>query len=167
MTLSAVLLASTGATFLLQSLLMAIDEFIYHHRRGLGRFERWGHAADTLLFLAALIIPALTAPNSATLTTYVIAGVLSAAAITKDEPVHATSCSAAEHWLHALLFVVHPLVLVSYGGLWWVGAYPAVHAVVPALVFLWGVYQWAYWIVYQEWLAHHRQVTRRGAAQPK
>jgi hypothetical protein len=38
--------------------------------------------------------------------------------VTKDELVHGKHCRPAERWLHALLFTLHPLVLLSAGLLW-------------------------------------------------
>jgi hypothetical protein len=38
--------------------------------------------------------------------------------ITKDEWVHADQCNAGEHWLHSVLFVVHPVVLITAGLMW-------------------------------------------------
>ena len=38
--------------------------------------------------------------------------------VTKDEPTHSKYCSSGEHWLHAVLFILHPLVLLSAGLLW-------------------------------------------------
>jgi 2-polyprenyl-6-hydroxyphenyl methylase/3-demethylubiquinone-9 3-methyltransferase len=38
--------------------------------------------------------------------------------VTKDEPAHSKYCSSGEHWLHAMLFILHPLVLLSAGLLW-------------------------------------------------
>jgi 2-polyprenyl-6-hydroxyphenyl methylase/3-demethylubiquinone-9 3-methyltransferase len=39
--------------------------------------------------------------------------------VTKDEAVHARLCGSGEHWLHALLFVLHPVVLAAFALLWW------------------------------------------------
>jgi hypothetical protein len=39
--------------------------------------------------------------------------------VTKDEPVHSKHCHSGEHWLHAALFILHPLVLISAGLLWY------------------------------------------------
>src|SRR5262245_46335781 len=38
--------------------------------------------------------------------------------VTKDEPVHSKHCRPNEQWLHAMLFSLHPLVLLSGGLLW-------------------------------------------------
>jgi 2-polyprenyl-6-hydroxyphenyl methylase/3-demethylubiquinone-9 3-methyltransferase len=38
--------------------------------------------------------------------------------ITKDEFIHQRLCSGGEHWLHAVLFILHPIVLVATGCLW-------------------------------------------------
>jgi hypothetical protein len=64
----------------------------------------------------------LVPPSERAIVAYVALAVVSCVFITKDEAVHAAKCSAGEHWLHAVLFVVHPMSLASIGLLW-----PAIH----------------------------------------
>ncbi len=102
--------------FLAQALIMAIDEFVCHHKRGLGRWESWGHPLDTLFFALcfAELCVRLKAPEWALPEGgYLVLAVLSSVLITKDEWVHSTEAGGFEHWLHSLLFVLHPLVLIS------------------------------------------------------
>jgi hypothetical protein len=98
---------------LFQAGLMSVDEFYFHRRRGLGRWERLGHPVDTLLFLVCCAYIAAQPADPAHLMPYVILSGLSCLVITKDEFVHAQACSAGEGWLHSLLFVLHPIVLFS------------------------------------------------------
>jgi hypothetical protein len=93
----------------LQAGLMAIDEFYFHRRRGLGRWERLGHPCDTLAFLACCAVAAFLPPSAGTF--YLFVAVLSCLIITKDEFIHTQLCDAREAWLHSLLFVLHPVVL--------------------------------------------------------
>jgi 2-polyprenyl-6-hydroxyphenyl methylase/3-demethylubiquinone-9 3-methyltransferase len=44
--------------------------------------------------------------------------------VTKDELVHARECTGGEHWIHAVLFLVHPVALLSIALLW-----PALHPI--------------------------------------
>jgi hypothetical protein len=90
----------------------------------------------------------------------------SCALVTKDERVHAQHCGAGEHWLHAALFVLHPLVLGALALLWcararaplaaaageWLGApLPGAAAAARLLaaqvaaLALFAAYQWLYW----------------------
>jgi hypothetical protein len=102
--------------FPLQASLMLIDEG-FHLRRGLPRWERWGHPLDTFSAMACYLI-ALRAPASpAGLAAYLAAAALSCLCVTKDEWVHARHCSGAEAWLHACLFLLHP-VLLAIAGYW-------------------------------------------------
>jgi hypothetical protein len=106
----------------LQAMAMAIDEGWYHRRRGLGRWERLGHPIDTLSVALAygwLVATTPTTPHA--LAGYVTLAALSSLIVTKDEPVHARECQPAEHWLHAVLFVLHPVVFLGFGVLWWHG----------------------------------------------
>lgn len=96
--------------FILQGACMIADEFLYHEKRGLPLWEKIGHPLDTLTVLATYLYLILGAGN---LTIYISLAAFSCLFITKDEFVHAKQCSGAEHWLHAMLFVLHPLSFLS------------------------------------------------------
>src|SRR5215471_94772 len=93
--------------FPLQMICMAVDEIHFHRRRGLPRWERLGHPLDTLTVLACFVWLLTAAPSA-----------FSCLFVTKDEPTHSKYCSSGDHWLHAMLFILHPLVLLSAGLLW-------------------------------------------------
>jgi hypothetical protein len=101
---------------------MAFDELHFHRRRGLRAWERIGHPLDTLTMLACMAWALLATPTPEHVAVYAGLAVLSCLFITKDEIVHARHCAPGEHWVHALLFVVHPLSLGSVALLW-----PALH----------------------------------------
>jgi hypothetical protein len=95
--------------------LLVFDEAI-HRRRGLGTWERWGHPLDTMSFAAAVMVT-LTGPwMSWRRDLFIALAAGSCLFITKDEPVHARDCGPGEHWVHAMLFVLHPVLL---GGIAW------------------------------------------------
>lgn len=104
--------------FALQGLAMGVDEFGFHHRRMVPRWEWLGHALDTSVFLACLACPLLLAPEPANLRLYGVLAVLSCLLITKDEFIHQRLCTGGEHWLHAVLFILHPIVLAATAYLW-------------------------------------------------
>jgi hypothetical protein len=143
--------------FVLQMLCMAVDELYFHRQRTLPRWERLGHPLDTLLVLGCLGWLLAVPPEARALGIYVGLSICSCLFVTKDELVHRQCCSAAEHWLHAVLFTLHPLVLLSAGLLW-----PAWHGLTLAwlpyegferefllgstlLTFGFGLYQFIYW----------------------
>jgi hypothetical protein len=65
--------------------------------------------------------------------------------ITKDELVHARLCEPLETWLHAVLFVLHPMVFLGFG-LIWLWGYPAwLLAVELGLSLAMLVHQVVYW----------------------
>lgn len=143
------------APLALQAIVMMVDELHYHRRRGLGRWERIGHPLDTLTFLACIAWTLAVPPTGRALIGYLALGAFSCVFVTKDEPVHARRCTAGEHWLHALLFVLHPISLASLGLLWpalhgaevVVGTVPVARAV-PGQLFLTSafcIYQILYW----------------------
>jgi hypothetical protein len=98
---------------------MAVDEFYYHRSRGLGFWERWGHPLDTLSVLACFLVASFAPLELSTIGLYLLIALGSCVLVTKDEWVHTKECTAGEQWLHALLFVWHPVVLLS-GLLLWV-----------------------------------------------
>jgi hypothetical protein len=106
------------APFILQTLCMLADEMYFHRRRGLGRWERWGHPVDTAAVLAVYAFVLAVPPASSTVVGALGLVALSCLIITKDEWVHRAECTPAECWLHALLFVVHPVQLGTTLALW-------------------------------------------------
>jgi hypothetical protein len=101
---------------------MVVDEFYFHAKRKLGRWESIGHPLDSLTVLAAFVYLLVSAPGESSLTVYICLAAFSSLFITKDEWVHRESCDALENWLHAVLFILHPLVFFGAGFLWWQGS---------------------------------------------
>jgi hypothetical protein len=106
------------APLVVQAIAMGFDELHFHRKRGLGRWERVGHPLDTMTMLACVGWVLVADPTERNVVLYAGLAAVSCLFITKDEFVHARRCSPGEHWLHALLFVAHPLTLVSVGLLW-------------------------------------------------
>ena len=103
--------------FLLHAIGMLIDEAWFHRRRGLPRWERLGHPLDTLTVLACYALALALPATGAGAAVYFCAAVFSCIFITKDEWVHVRHCTGGEMWLHAFLFVMHP-VLLAIAGAW-------------------------------------------------
>jgi hypothetical protein len=97
---------------------MAFDEVYFHRKRRLDAWERIGHPLDTLTVLVCIAYVALAAPSPGHVAGYAALAAFSCLFITKDEGVHARRCTPGEHWLHAVLFLVHPLSLASLALLW-------------------------------------------------
>lgn len=103
--------------FLVHALGMLADEAWFHRRRNLPPWERWGHPMDTLTVLACYVL-ALTLPATrADLILFATAAAFSCLFVTKDEWIHARRCTGGEMWLHAFLFILHP-VLLGIAGAW-------------------------------------------------
>jgi 2-polyprenyl-6-hydroxyphenyl methylase/3-demethylubiquinone-9 3-methyltransferase len=107
---------------------MALDELYFHRKRGLALWERVGHPLDTLTVLGCMAWLVFVVPSSGHLGVYAGLAAFSCLFITKDEIVHARLCAPGEHWVHAVLFIVHPLSLASLALLW-----PSLHPSAPAL----------------------------------
>lgn len=114
--------------FGLQGLAIFIDEFYFHHKRGLPRWEKIGHPLDTLsVGLCFGYLLGIPFSISAALG-FVALATFSCVFVTKDEWVHKEHCSANELWLHSLLFVLHPVVLILAGFVWYLRSRPSVAA---------------------------------------
>lgn len=104
--------------FIIQTLVIMVDEFYFHVRRGLPKWERLGHPMDTLSVLACFIFVLFVPYSEFTLKIYIGLAIFSCIFVTKDEFVHKECCPASEQWLHSLLFLNHPIVLTAAGLIW-------------------------------------------------
>lgn len=130
--------------FIFHALLMGIDEGI-HLKRGLKRWERWGHPLDTLTVLACVLF-VLNAPfTESNVWVYLGLAIFSTLFVTKDEWVHAQECEAFEQWLHALLFILHPVLLYLVYVFWSQGVFPQWFLPMPYGIALFAGYQVVYW----------------------
>ncbi|MDE2509952.1 MAG: hypothetical protein KGL74_02405, partial [Elusimicrobia bacterium] len=66
-----------------QGALMLVDEFFLHRERALGEWESWGHAADSAVFAAVLVLPACFAPTARATAAYAAGAVFSTLMVTK------------------------------------------------------------------------------------
>lgn len=152
------MLALLLAPFLLQALLIGVDEFHFHRRRGLPRWERIGHPLDTLSVFLCFLFLLLVPYSPAMLKLYIGLALFSCFFVTKDEFVHKECCPATEQWLHAVLFLNHP-VLMTIGGIFWYflaqgqsspffSSHAFLHAFLQgqtAMICLFALYQAIYW----------------------
>lgn len=104
--------------FFVQSVVILLDEFIFHIKRPLPKWERIGHPLDTLTILICLVFVLLVPYSALNLKVYVGLSLFSCIFVTKDEFVHKHHCPASEQWLHALLFLNHPVLLTAAGMIW-------------------------------------------------
>lgn len=115
--------------FALQGLAMGVDELVWHRRRPVSRWEWLGHLLDTAVFLGCLALPLALAPTPEHVRWWLVLAAGSCLLVTKDEFVHQRHCPGGEHWLHAVLFLLHPLVLGATGLLWAAGLPGALGAI--------------------------------------
>jgi hypothetical protein len=133
---------------LVQMVAMVADEGWFHRKRGLPRWERNGHPLDTLTVAMAYAWLAWARPGDRhALTVYLVLALFSCVFVTKDEFVHSRLCGPGESWLHAILFVLHPLVFAAFGVLWWTGGPSWIVRAQLALTLAFGGYQVLYWSV--------------------
>jgi hypothetical protein len=138
------------APFFVQGVLMGIDEFYCHLRRPLRRWERLGHPLDTLSFIFCLTYAYLMPPTPTHLGVFAFLSLVSCLFVSKDEWEHRQLCSGFENWLHALLFMLHPVLLIWTGYLWWthVPAFATVSLFALALSVAFFLYQLLFWNVW-------------------
>lgn len=128
------------AAMTVQGIAMVIDEFYFHQKRGLGRWERIGHPIDTVFFILALW-GALNADRLGSGGAWSLM-LLSSLIVLKDEFEHKRLTPPAENLLHGLLFMVHPLVLIA---VWIERASLGDWILIPPLLFL--IYQVLFWLI--------------------
>lgn len=103
---------------LLQGAAIIFDEIYFHRKRGLPIWERIGHPLDTLIVIFCYLFLILKVPSELNMKIYIGLCVFSSLFITKDELVHAKECVGWEHWLHAVLFVLHPVAFYCAAVVW-------------------------------------------------
>lgn len=142
--------------FLIHGTLMLVDEFVFHRKREMPEWERKGHPLDTLTVFIPMAMIWFAAPTSNLQTLYIILAVFSSIFVTKDEWVHRQYCEPAECYLHAFLFLLHPLIFYSAWLVW-----PDLHSsegnpyipIAFMLVLLsilgFGLYQLIFWNVFE------------------
>jgi hypothetical protein len=104
--------------FIIQAIAIFFDEIYFHHKRGLPKWERIGHPLDTLSVLICFLYALMFPCTKSHLITFYILSFASCLFITKDEFVHSDICPKTEMWLHALLFINHPIMLFSLSLMW-------------------------------------------------
>jgi hypothetical protein len=103
---------------ILQALTMLVDEFYFHHKRGLGLWESLGHPLDTLTVIAAFSIILFFPATGFFKAVFIGLSIFSCIFVTKDEFVHQKLCSWQENMTHAILFMVHPVLFIGAFYLW-------------------------------------------------
>lgn len=136
------------SAFLLQGLILFIDEFFFHRKRGLPLWEKVGHPLDSLSVVGCYAFLYFFDYSAATLIIYLLLAVFSCVLITKDEFIHTAQATAQENWLHSLLFILHPVPLIGAGLLWAAAAEKQTFALIGAFVFSFMLYQIGYWGFY-------------------
>jgi hypothetical protein len=104
--------------FIIQAFCVFFDEFFFHVKRDLPKWERIGHPLDSLSVALCFLFVLCFPYNLFNLKIYIGLALFSTLFITKDEFVHVDHCPKTEMWLHALLFINHPLMMASLGCLW-------------------------------------------------
>ena len=140
------MLALLAVPLVLQAVAMLVDELYFHRQRKLPLWERLGHPLDTLSVLGCYVLALCLAPTGSNLWLYAGLAGVSCLLVTKDEWIHSAHCRPAEQWLHAVLFVLHPVVL-GVGALLWMRNERGLLWLSAGLTTGFGLYQALYWNV--------------------
>lgn len=100
------------AMIFFHGLCMLFDEFYFHHKRKLPKWERIGHPIDTLFFIFCYCLVIFFPLTQFYIILFLIFSVISSFIIIKDESVHKKYCATPEQFLHAILFILHPIILI-------------------------------------------------------
>ena len=156
---------------LLQMAVIGFDEFYYHQKRDLPRWERIGHPLDTLSVLVCLVWVWAVPPTPKAVLFYAGLSAFSCLFILKDEWLHQQVCEVGENWLHAIAYLLHPLVFISVGLLWakldptttvlngWIrssGNESYFLELTILLLFLFGIYEVIYWNFIRQQTSSHQ-----------
>lgn len=136
--------------FIVQALAIGFDEYYFHIKRGLPLWERIGHPIDTFTVLSCFLFALLVPYSPVALKWYIGLAVFSCLMVTKDEWVHKHVCPASEQWLHACLFLNHPIILTAVGLIWanWFSQSESLHSFLvmqACFTALFFSYQVIYW----------------------
>lgn len=123
--------------------MMVIDEFYFHHKRGLGKWESIGHPIDTFFYLLCFI-PCLYLKFQTNISLFIFLCLTSTLIITKDEWIHKDQSSGSENWLHALQFIIHPISLLILAVFWREDQLDFIK-IQAFIVLLFLIYQVLYW----------------------
>lgn len=128
--------------WIIQGILMFVDEFYFHHKRRLKKWERIGHPVDTLFFALCFLFVLFNPFDNQSI--FFILAIFSSLIITKDEWVHSKECEPMEQWLHAVLFVIHPISIGALYFAWKQNLYNII-IIQSIIITLFGMYQTFYW----------------------
>ncbi len=131
--------------FFLQGVALFFDEFYFHRKRGLPVWERIGHPLDTLTVFLCFLYIYLTSATTEHLNVYIGLCIISCLFVTKDEFVHNRYCDAKENWLHAVLFLLHPITFLAAGFIWMNNLNPIFLSIQPVVILCFATYQFLYW----------------------
>ena len=138
------------SSFLLQGAILFFDELYFHRKRGLPLWEKFSHPIDSFSVLICYLFLFVSEYNESKLKIFIGLSVLSCLLITKDEFVHKAQAPAAENWLHALLFIVHPVPFIAAGLLWAEATEKLSFGLMAVFVLLFMLYQIIYWSFFEK-----------------
>lgn len=105
-------------TTLLHGILFTFDEYIVHKKRSLSQKEVNSGLIDGVLFLSTVALTLFTKFSSLLEIIYISLGFLSCVAIIKHEMFLPPDITKRERVIHAVLYILHPLILYAFYVSW-------------------------------------------------
>lgn len=131
--------------FFFQGLFILLDEMVFHRRRGLPRWEIWGHPLDSISVAIPFAIAGFFPFEPSSQFNFMSFSIFSSLFVTKDEFIHSKVCTSQEQFLHALLFILHPTAFFCAYQIWEEGERIFILQAHFSLVLLFTFYQILYW----------------------
>lgn len=154
--------------FIVQAFAIGFDEYYFHIKRGLPLWERIGHPIDTFSVLSCFLFALFIPYSPLALKWYIALAVFSCLMVTKDEWVHKHHCPGSEHWLHALLFINHPIILTAVGLIWatppWIQKWLTQPQMLHSFLLMQAAFTalfFSYQVIYWNFIWKEKQVSRQ------
>ena len=112
------MIAGVASLFAIYFGLYAADELVFHRKRGLHPTARWGHPTDLLLLAACAAYTLIVPYGDLTKIPFGILALFALISPLKDERLHAGKTDGSEQLVHAIRYMLQPLVIIMLGGLW-------------------------------------------------
>ena len=134
----------------LQVILFHVDEYYFHRKRGLSKYEIASAITDGAFYVLPLIIATFAKFDSIWKTIFIVLAGISCLSIAKNELFY-PALQVKERIIHSLLYVLHPILLYSFYISWkgnFFDAYPnfwILQLLYVAIGFKTVIYQIIYW----------------------
>lgn len=105
-------------TTIIHGSLLLYDEYVIHKERGLTKREITGGIIDGFLYIATIAVTIFTSYSEQLAFLYISLATLSCLSIVFHELYYPDKIRKTERIIHALLYIIHPLILFAFYESW-------------------------------------------------